>query len=119
MTTRDQAFLRAVGDEDCTEILGAVQEEAKTVPELSEDCDVPLSTAYRKVSRLQEAGLVVQKNRIQRNCKPKTVYERSFEAAVVQLDKDGAFDVEFLDTAADRSAALPVGEASQQFASSD
>lgn len=110
MTDRETAFRQAVGDEDCTAILSAVREEAKTVPELSDECDVPLSTAYRKVSRLEDAGLVEQKNRIRRGSKPKNVYERSFEAAVVTLADDGGFEVEFFDSPMDRPTTTPTVE---------
>jgi predicted ArsR family transcriptional regulator len=93
-TTRDRAFLDAVGDEDCKTILDAVREEAKTIPELSEECDIPLSTAYRKVNRLQEAELVAEKNRLPEDCRPKNVYELNFDGAVVTMGEDG-FAVEF------------------------
>lgn len=109
MTHRDQAFLEAVGDEDSTAILGAIQGEAKTVPELSEECDIPLSTAYRKVNRLQDAGLVAQTHRVCSDCKPKNVYERNFEAAVVTLRRDGSFAVEFADSPMDRVATDSAG----------
>jgi predicted transcriptional regulator len=113
MTDRDQAFLQTVGDEDCTVILGAVQEKAKTVPELSEECDIPLSTAYRKVHQLQDAGLVEQKHRLRRDSKPKNVYERSFEAAVVKLANDGSFEVEFADSSMDRVASTSMSDPPQ------
>jgi predicted ArsR family transcriptional regulator len=91
---RDRAFLDAVGDEDCKTILDAVRTEAKTIPELSEECDIPLSTAYRKVNRLQEADLVAEKNRLPEDCRPKNVYELRFDGAVVTMGEEG-FAVEF------------------------
>jgi len=94
---KDRAFLDAVGDEDCKTILDAVREEAKTIPELSEECDIPLSTAYRKVNRLQEAELLAEKNRLPENCRPKNVYELCFDGAVVTMAGDEGFAVEFVD----------------------
>lgn len=110
MTDGDQPFLKAVGDEDCTAIMSAVRDEAKTVTELSEECDVPLSTAYRKVNRLQDAGLIEEKNRLGRDYKPKNVYEQSFEAAVITLSEDGGFEVEFVDSSMERVSTTSIDD---------
>lgn len=92
---RSEAFLQVLADEDCRTIMAAVETEAKTVPELSEECSIPLSTAYRKIDMLEEAAIVEEKTRIRRGCKPKSVYEQRFEEAVVTTDEDGGFAVEF------------------------
>ncbi|WP_135364287.1 winged helix-turn-helix domain-containing protein [Halosimplex halophilum] len=107
--TRDRAFLDAVGDEDCTTILDAVREEARTIPELSEECDIPLSTAYRKVNRLQEADLVAEKNRLPEDCRPKNVYELNFDGAVVRMGEEG-FAVEFVDESPDPTTPVSPGD---------
>lgn len=92
---RSEAFLQVLADEDCRTIMAAIETEAKTVPELSEECSIPLSTAYRKINKLEEAAVIEERTRLQRGCKPKSVYEQRFEGAVVTTDGDGGFAVEF------------------------
>lgn len=87
-------FLEAVDDADCRALLRASRGDAKTVKELSEECDVPLSTAYRKVGRLHEAGLVEEKIRFDGSGTHTRVYEQQFDCAVIVLTDDGGLDVE-------------------------
>lgn len=56
-----------------------------TVRELSEELDLPLSTAYRKVETLQEAGLLMQINEQSRSGYP-SHYVRSIERVRVTYD---------------------------------
>lgn len=92
-----KALLLAIDDGDCREILRAVGEEAKAVKEVSEECEVPLSTAYRKVNRLHEAGLVEEKVRLSGSGNHTNVYEEDFEGALVTLGADGDFQVELVE----------------------
>lgn len=91
-----KAFLLAADDSDCRAILSAIEEEAKAVKEVSEECDVPLSTAYRKINRLHEAGLVEEKVRLSGSGNHTNVYERNFEGAMITMGGDGEFEVELL-----------------------
>lgn len=92
-----KALLLAADDSDCRTILSAIEEEAKPVKEVSEECDVPLSTAYRKINRLHEAGLVEEKVRLSGEGNHTNVYEENFEGALITLDGDGEFDVELVE----------------------
>lgn len=56
---------RALEDQLCREIITEL-DEPMTVAELSETCDIPLSTTYRKVDRLEEASLVTERTEIRR-----------------------------------------------------
>jgi predicted transcriptional regulator len=89
-----EVLLQAVNDEDCHAILNAIDQDAKTVKELSEECEIPLSTAYRKVNRLQQADLVEEKVQLGGPGSHANVYEQDFEGAVIFLDEDGEFSVE-------------------------
>lgn len=100
----ERAFLRAVADEDCRTILQTIDEERKTVSEISEECDIPLSTVYRKVNDLQEVGLVEKQNRLCRDSKPENVYDLCFGGALITIGEDGEFEVAFVDED-DQSAA--------------
>lgn len=91
-----KALLLAIDDDDCREILRAVEAEPKAVKELSEECDVPLSTAYRKINRLHEAGLIEEKVRLSGSGNHTNVYEQNFDGALITLS-DGEFDVELVE----------------------
>lgn len=95
---RLKPFLQAVDDSDCRDILNAIEGEAKAVKEVSEECDVPLSTAYRKINRLHEAGLIEEKVRLSGAGNHTNVYEQSFEGALITLTDDGEFEVELVGT---------------------
>ncbi|MFC7057077.1 helix-turn-helix domain-containing protein [Halovenus salina] len=83
-----EALLGALEDEDCRAILEATTDEALTANELSESCDLPLSTAYRKLELLTETGLLEEQLRISRNGKHTSEYARSVEDVHVSLDSD-------------------------------
>lgn len=94
---RERAFLRAVADDDCRTILKAIEEDRKTVSEISDECDIPLSTVYRKVNELEDAGMIEQKNRLCQGSKPENVYDLCFEGAVIGIDDGGDVEVTFTD----------------------
>lgn len=52
----EQVF-QTLDDQHCREIITQL-EEPQTVTEIAENCDIPLSTTYRKVERLDEASLI-------------------------------------------------------------
>lgn len=56
--------LRALTDADSQAILESTATEPASVPELVERCDIPISTAYRKVTALVEAGLLEERIRV-------------------------------------------------------
>jgi predicted transcriptional regulator len=101
-----RALLLAIDDSDCRAILGAIDGESKAVKKLSEECDVPLSTAYRKVNRLHEAGLVEEKIRLSGSGNHTSVYEQSFSGALITLTDDGEFEVELVDPARESEPAV-------------
>ncbi|WP_265110086.1 winged helix-turn-helix domain-containing protein [Halosolutus halophilus] len=60
-------------------------EEPVTVREIAEELDLPRSTAYRKVERLQEAGLLRQLNERSKGGLP-AHYVQSMDAVSVTYD---------------------------------
>lgn len=58
------AALAALNDEGCRCILVAAEREPRTARELSESCDLPMSTAYRKLELLTTASLLEERLRI-------------------------------------------------------
>ena len=61
---RIDELLDALEDRDCRAILEATSDQTLSASELSEACDLPLSTTYRKVDKLTEAGLLEEQVRL-------------------------------------------------------
>ena len=93
--------LDALADDAARRIVAALT-EPKTASELSEECDIPLSTTYRKLEKLTDASLLAESTDIRRDGQHTTRYSVSFDAVTVTVD-DGdegdadrrEFDVEF------------------------
>lgn len=103
-----QAVLDALGDGDCRAILRAVGSTALTANECSEVCDLPLSTAYRKLELLTEAGLVDERLRIRRDGKHANQYRRRVETVSVAVPAEGDVAIE-LEPADELEAPTPAG----------
>ncbi|KDS91671.1 IclR family transcriptional regulator [Halorubrum saccharovorum] len=92
--------LDALADDDARRIVSALS-EPKTASDISEECDIPLSTTYRKLELLTEASLLSESTDIRRDGQHTTRYSVSFETVTVSLDEadseenDREFDIEF------------------------
>ncbi|GAB3667589.1 helix-turn-helix domain-containing protein [Halopiger thermotolerans] len=110
-TADPQHVLAALDDDACRAILEATSDESLTATELSEQCDIPTSTAYRKVEMLTEANLVEERVRINTSGKHATEYRRSFDDVVVSV-ADGGVEIEMTspdaDADTDTTSAQPV-----------
>lgn len=82
-----EAVLDTLGDESTRAIIEALS-EPMTANELSEACDIPLSTMYRKLDRLAEADLVRESTEIRRSGQHTTRYERNFTEVSVWVDEN-------------------------------
>lgn len=87
--TEIETLLGLLDDSDCREILDATSETARSATELSEVCDIPPSTIYRKVDLLTDAGLLDEGVRLRRNGKHTNEYVRAIEGIEVSVDDDG------------------------------
>lgn len=88
--------LDALNDEDCRRILSRL-DDPLTAAEISDRCEIPLSTVYRKVERLADAALVEERTEIRSDGHHATAYVRDFEAATVRVTDGGEVDVEVAD----------------------
>lgn len=88
-----RALLLAIDDSDCRAILGAIDGESKAVKKLSEECDVPLSTTYRKLDLLSEASLLEEQVEIRADGQHTTRYVVAFDEVRIALDEDRAIEV--------------------------
>lgn len=82
-----QAVLDALEDEDCRRIIERL-EHPMTAKELSEECDMPLSTTYRKLDLLTDASLLSERTVIQSDGHHTTQYEIAFEHVEIELNDD-------------------------------
>ncbi len=80
-------------DEYARAVLAATSTQPKSATEIAEECDVSVSTVYRRAQRLQEAGLVTDRDRIRSDGHHDTVYVATLAELSVRLD-DGEFDVD-------------------------
>jgi predicted DNA-binding ArsR family transcriptional regulator len=98
-----EAVLTALDDDACRAILEATTEESLTATEVSEECDIPMSTAYRKVELLTEADLVEEQVRINTSGKHATEYRKCFDDVLVSIE-DGTIEIEMTAPDADPEA---------------
>ncbi len=69
-----EALLEVLGDEDSRAILRVTMKKPRSVTELVEACQIPSATAYRKVDRLENLGLLTQRIRIDPGGRNRTTY---------------------------------------------
>lgn len=55
--------IEAMGDSYSLDILSALSRDTMSVKQLSEQLDVPIATAYRRVEELEETGLLESKGK--------------------------------------------------------
>ena len=77
--------LDALADDAARRIVTALT-EPKTASDLSEECDIPLSTTYRKLEKLTDASLLRESTDIRRDGQHTTRYAVSFDSVTVSID---------------------------------
>ncbi|ADE04349.1 winged helix-turn-helix domain-containing protein [Haloferax volcanii] len=90
-----EQVLEALSDRACRQILTTLQgaTEPMTAQDLSEACDVPLSTTYRKVEQLSEAALLDEKLQLRANGTHTHQYRSNVESVTVSLNDDRGLEV--------------------------
>lgn len=83
------AVLSALEDPDCRRILAIVASTAATAPELIEQCDLPSSTAYRKLELLNDADLLEERTRIRADGNHVSEYVCDVSAITFEFSDDG------------------------------
>jgi len=78
--------LDALADDAARRIVMALT-EPKTASDLSEECDIPLSTTYRKLEKLTDAALLRESTDIRRDGQHTTRYSVSFDSVTVSIDE--------------------------------
>lgn len=81
-----QSVLEVLADPECREILGVLEEPLST-NDVSERCELPQTSAYRKLEALSEAGLVREGTDLRPDGHHVTTYERAATGIMVALDE--------------------------------
>ena len=87
-----QDVLDALDDSDCREILKKI-DEPMTAKELTEHCNIPLSTVYRKLDLLSAASLVRELMHIDPERGRITRYQRDITDVTISIGDGDQFDV--------------------------
>ena len=87
-----QKILDALDDADCRAILRETA-QPMTAPELSDTCEIPTSTLYRKLELLSRASLVRERDQINPNGGRTTHYERDFDNVTISMNDEDNFSV--------------------------
>lgn len=90
---RPEIVLDALADDAAQAIIGEL-EEPMTASELSDACEIPLSTTYRKLELLTDAALLSESTEIRRDGQHTTRYTLAFEEIRVRLTENRALSVE-------------------------
>lgn len=100
------AVLDALDDPECRRIIRYL-DEPMTASEISDGCDIPSSTTYRKLDRLTEASILTEQTAIRTDGHHTSTYAIAFEEVKVFLDDQRQFEV---------SIARPAQTADEQLA---
>jgi DNA-binding transcriptional ArsR family regulator len=92
-------------DEHARTILSATSVDSLSASKLTKQCDASRQTVYRRLERLQEAGLVTSRTHLREDGHHDTVYTATFDRLSVEL-RNGSFEFELNRTSADASDEL-------------
>lgn len=85
-------LLELLGQERVRQILAATSHEPRSAKELSTECDVALSTIYRRVEDMTASDLLIERTRVEADGSHHSVYEARIDHLDVDID-DGTIDV--------------------------
>lgn len=83
-----ESLLTVLDDPDCRAIIEATTTEALSASELSERCDLPLSTTYRKLDQLTEASVLEEQVRLSRSGQHTSEYRLQIDSIELSVDPE-------------------------------
>lgn len=101
-------LLAALDDERCRRIIEATAGESLSATEVAEACEIPLSTTYRKLETLTDAGLVVERTRISPAGSHPSEYRSVVDEVVLSVDGDEGMAVHVSRDAGESSTVRPL-----------
>lgn len=87
-----ETVLEALCDEDCRMIIRHL-ERPMTASDVSETCDIPLSTTYRKLDTMVNATLLEELTEIRTDGRHTTRYRPGFEEVLIAIEDDRTLDM--------------------------
>lgn len=81
-------LLGVLEDKDCRSIIEATRTEALSAAELSEQCDLPQSTTYRKLDELTEVGVLEERIRLSSSGQHSNEYALQVDGIEISVDSD-------------------------------
>jgi hypothetical protein len=88
-----KALLRALADEEASKILASTVAKPKSVVDLTRECGIAHTSAYRLVNELKESGvLVVERTAVTPDGKKFAMYKSAYRSINVAFDH-GAVEV--------------------------
>ncbi|MFQ3319022.1 MAG: putative transcriptional regulator [Natronomonas sp.] len=85
-------LLELLGEERVRQIIAATSREPLSAKELSDECDVALSTIYRRVEDMIAHDLLVERTQIQSDGSHHSLYEANVDHLNIEVN-DGAIEV--------------------------
>ena len=87
-----QDVLDVLDDPDCRNIVKSL-DEPSTASEISDCCDIPQSTTYRKLEQLTEASILTQQTALRTDGHHTSRYVLAFEEVKIMLDERQRFEI--------------------------
>lgn len=88
-----ELILENLADEDARALIRSM-DRARNARELSERSDVPVSTTYRKLERLESATLIDEQLEIREDGRHTSQFRPHFKEIVISLTEDREFELE-------------------------
>jgi len=83
----------SLNDSDACAIMQALDDAALSAKEISDHCELPMSTTYRKLNQLSDLGLLEENTEISLEGKHVSTYRRSIDNIEITITDDG-FELE-------------------------
>lgn len=84
---------RLLGKEDVRSILEVANERPMSIPDISDACDIPLSSTYHHVEQLVEADMLTEETRLDPDGNHYRIYETVFRGCFIFLE-DGEIAIQ-------------------------
>lgn len=85
----DNEILELLADKYAQMILQQTQDKAMSAKELSEECDISVSTVYRRAERLVECGLLSERRVAHPDGNHHSMYEARLNELTIRLGDEG------------------------------
>lgn len=94
MLSKEQIISKMLADEYGAKILSVTFQRPSPVQEISRACDIPIAVAYRRVTQMEEAGLLKAEIVDEKKRGRKVKYYSCNVSAINFAFKDGTFSIE-------------------------